>query len=704
MTPSANAKSSSSYEHAQAVSAVDVVATGAGVGAVYGAFFLCVDMLVHHNAMPASEASQLVLWFAGFGALLGMPMMAGLVFLARLINPRPGLSALVAVACGLAAQIVFLKTMTGRQLLATVPVPWLLAWTMYRFNDTRGANVLKRGLAVVAAAAWLVPLIVAFGLTSQGAMVRMGAIAVALAIVYLAQRQSLARCFAVLGVQVIMLIGIQFLGTASPAWSSYAKTEDAKIANAKTVGQQGGERLSPNIVMIVLDTTRRDHFGCYGDDRGLTPVVDKIASEGVVYEDMISTSPWTVPSHASLFTGLFPQTHGCSFEHHRWLDGGFLTLAEMLGASGYQTVSLVGNVYLKNSNQLQGFADHLETWDRVRGSAFHDMLMKLGGPAKWADHGVIETGQVLREWFDNKYDAKKPFFLFINLMEAHWPLYPPMAWRQKHLPSCAGYVSATRASGRFYGPHWLAGESHSKCDADCIRAMYTGSVAYQDHELQHVIDLISNRVDLDDTLLIVTADHGENLGEADRWDHVFAVNDHLIHVPFIVRYPKQFPAGTRVKGMCQTVDVVPTIFDVLGHGRTMEGLPGRSMLPAQFEPRNHAFAQVHPYYGHLERMAGVVGLRKDTGGFTSHLRCVRSDQYKFVWSSDGKHQLYDLPFDPDEATNILDKEPEIGEKLLAVLVKQWTLQPDYVSRGNDDAASFSAEELRKLRSLGYLGD
>ncbi len=699
MNASESAPSQGIQSSTQPICMVDAVLAGVGVGGVYGAFFLCVDLLVHQNAMPASEASQLVLWFAGFGALLGLPAFAVMVFLARFINPKPSLAALVAVACGLAAQIVFFKIMTGRQLLATVPVPWLLAWTMYRFNDSRGAAVLKRGVAIVAAGAWLVPLIVAYGLASQGALTRMGAIAVTLAVVYFAQRQSLKKCLAVAGVQVVVLIAVQFLGTASPAWSSFAKVEDSKTSRI-----QGEEKQSPNIVMVVLDTTRRDHFGCYGDDRGLTPVVDKLASEGVVYEDMISTSPWTVPSHASLFTGLYPKTHGCSFEHHRWLDGGFLTLAEMLGASGYQTVSLAGNVYLKNSNQLQGFTDHLETWDRVRGSAFHDVLMKLGAPSKWADHGVIETGQVLQEWFEDKYDDEKPFFLFINLMEAHWPLYPPMKWRQKHLPSCAGYVSATRASGRFYGPHWLAGASHSTCDADCVRAMYAGSVAYQDHELQHVLDLIAERVDLDDTLLIVTADHGENLGEAGRWDHVFAVNDHLIHVPLIVRYPKQFPAGTRVKGMCQTVDIVPTILNVLGHGTSMSDLPGRTLVPAQFEARDQTFSQVHPYYGHLERMAGVVGLKKDTADFTSHLRCVRTDQYKFVWSSDGNHQLYDLPYDPDEATNILDKEPEIGKKLLELLEQQWALQPDYVSRGNDDDDSFSVDELRKLRSLGYLGD
>jgi len=699
MSEPAQEHSHSTPTRSQSIGFVDVLGAGVGVGGVFGAFFLCVDVLVHGNAMPASEASQLILFFAGLGAMIGIPAMAILALLARFINPRPKLSALVAVACGLAAQLVFIKIMTGRQLIATIPVPWLLAWTMYRFDDQRGAMVLKRGLAIIAGAAWLVPLIVAGGLTGKGAMVRMVVIAVALAIVYLAQRLSLVRFYTVLGAQAVVLIVIQFFGTASPAWASYA------IAGGEESSQQVEQDTAPpNIVIVVLDTTRRDHFGCYGDDRGLTPIVDKIADEGVVYEDMISPSPWTVPSHASLFTGLYPKTHGCSFEHHRWLDSGFLTLAEMLSATGYQTVSLVANVYLKNSNQLQGFSDHLETWDRVRGTAFHEMLMKIGAPAKWADHGAIESVQVLQEWFDDKYDAKKPFFLFINLMEAHWPLYTPMAWRQKHLPSCASYVSATRASGRFYGPHWLAGASHSECEADCIRAMYAASVAYQDHKLQSVLDLLDERAGLEDTMLIVTSDHGENLGEAGRWDHVFAVNDHLIHVPFIVRYPKLFPAGTRISGQCQMVDMVPTIFDTLGHGPTMSELPGRSLVPSHFEPREHAIAQVHPYYGHLERMAGVVGLRRDTGQFTSALRCVRTDQYKFVWSSGGKHQLYDLSYDPDETTNILDKEPQIGQRLQQVLEQQWSLQPDYVSRESEDSESFSAEELRKLQSLGYLGN
>jgi len=460
------------------------------------------------------------------------------------------------------------------------------------------------------------------------------------------------------------------------------------------------EQTKPNVVMIVLDTTRRDYLGCYGDSNGLTPGLDRIATEGVVYDDAISAAPWTVPSHASIFTGLYPVSHGCSFEHRLWLHDHFTTLAEVLGSNGYQTVALSSNIYLDACNMLQGFEYRRELAGAYDGLTLHDLARYTGIPNHWADKGSAEACAEFATWIQAEHDPDRPLFLFVNLLEPHRPYLPPMAERDASLDGEGNYLSATSLSTKF--DHFLA-HAKRKHDPDAskiMRRLYRAELKYQDRRLSEMLDLLGRAINLDQTLLIITSDHGENIGEAGRWEHLFDINDTLIHVPLIIRFPEHFPAGSRVSGLCQTIDLASTIYDLLGIDQPK--LPGRTLVPDKFVAREAAYAQTSPFYPMLGPLDVQLGFARGSIKLRGHLRALRTDRYKFVSSSEGVRELYDIVHDPFEATNLCNVMPEEAARLEKRLEQWWTSQPAFERRASADEIADQDELIRQLRSLGYI--
>jgi arylsulfatase A-like enzyme len=459
----------------------------------------------------------------------------------------------------------------------------------------------------------------------------------------------------------------------------------------------------PNVVLIVLDTTRRDHMGCYGHPGQLTPELDRLAADAVLYEDAISTSPWTAPSHASIFTGLYPMSHGCSYEHHLWLDDEFTTLAEMLEQRGYQTLALVSNVVLEQNNLLQGFAKVESYTGPEKWLSLRQISTGIGMPDKWTDKGGTEVRDGLERWISDGYDSTKPFYLFINLFDAHHPYLPPWRERAEQLDDEFGYFEASCFSQGF--DNTLA---HIKRTTDpytrkLIGGMYEAGIRYQDRRLGEVLSLLRNHTDFDNTVVIVTADHGENLGDGGRWDHVFAVNDALMRVPLIVRFPKRLTPGTRVTGQCQTVDLVPTIFGLLDAEPPVDGLPGVDLIAEPFAARDNAFGQVSPHHFYLGLAEQTLGFDIGVMELNTHLRMLRTDKVKYIWSSNGRHMLYDLVNDPDETTNLIEAMPELAVTLDRQLADWWLSQTAYQRKAQSSSARpVDPGAIEHLKALGYI--
>lgn len=607
------------------------------------AAFGAVDFAYAMTAPQAGEVLRgLVVWLI-IGVFLSLPLAAAGAATVWWWRPSWSAAAFAGALSAIALQGVAILACTATTALALAPVTWLLAARLARSSRCGRLGIVATGAAATVAAA-------------------------ALSLVVLS--------------------------------ATAATREGASTA----AGHTDGAGL-PNVVLIVLDTTRADHMGAYGSMQGLTPHLDRVAAAGVVYEQAIGAADWTVPSHASLFTGLYPMSTGANFNHHRWLDARFTTLAEMLQAQGYQTAGIVANRYIEDANLQQGFERYYFLRDN-EATKLHLVAQALGVPLGWVDKGAGRAVGAFRRWLTTVRDQRRPFFLFVNLMEPHWRYLPPAAQRRAHLPRSQSYLGATRLSVGFYGVNWLAGYEGNPATPAAVRALYSAEIAYQDEQLGALLDALPAAAPPEDTLLIVTADHGENLGEAGRWDHVFAVNDYLAHLPLIIRFPRLFPAGTRVAGQCQILDIVPTVFDVLGRPLPVPDLPGRTLVPARFLPRDTTFIESVPYYGHLERMAAVAGFRRDIGAFTHTLRAARNPDYKLVVASDGSELLYDLRRDPDESVSVIDDHANVAANLRAALEAWRAAQPPYdpAARGDggeSGAAPLSPAQRERLRSLGY---
>lgn len=473
-----------------------------------------------------------------------------------------------------------------------------------------------------------------------------------------------------------------------------------------------GER--PNVVLIVLDTQRADFLGPWrrpgdGLPPDLTPRFDALVTESTVYERAFATASWTVPSHASLFTGLYARQHGASFAHHRWLDDGFTTLAEAFQGAGYRTISLSSNRYLDSTNLLQGFDMRLALGERFRGLWLRRALEVLGVPARWMDHGAADAVHVLPRVLPGRPRDERPVFLFVNLLEPHWRHFPPLADRIRTLPPGVDVLTATRISASYYGPAFMASGPAPGPVRETMRGLYAASVRYQDRQLGRFLDELAGRLDLSRTVLVVTSDHGENLGDGGRWDHVFAVNDSLIHVPLLVRYPERFPAGRRESGLCQLVDVAATLADLVPGISLPVDPSARTLVPGRFVPREHVVAEGDPYLDHLAAMSVRAGFQRDVARFAHHLRAVRDERHKLVWSSSGAPPaLFEPASDPEEVRDLRDARPEEAARLEGVLAgwleeragSAYALPDD--AGATDRGPGLSEAERQRLESLGYL--
>jgi arylsulfatase A-like enzyme len=293
--------------------------------------------------------------------------------------------------------------------------------------------------------------------------------------------------------------------------------------------------------------------------------------------------------------------------------------------------------------------------------------------------------------------------VFVNLMEPHWRYLPPCSDRGAFLPDGVGYLEATRISASIYGPLLMAaGRSGGPVDV-VLRAMYAAAVRYQDRQLERLVAVVDARLG-PDTILVVTSDHGENLGEGGRYDHVFAVNDALIHVPLLVRYPRAFPAGMRLPGLCQLSDVPATIAGLVGGARLGEDASARSLVPGRFEPLASIVVEGDPYYGHLERMASAAGFERDVAAFAQPLVAVRTLDRKLVLQGRAPPRLFDVRADPLETRDLLGAQPAAAGDLLRAL-ETWrsSLAPYRPPEGAAAGSPLSPEARERLRRMGYTG-
>ncbi len=455
------------------------------------------------------------------------------------------------------------------------------------------------------------------------------------------------------------------------------------------------QRAEGSVIMIVLDTLRADATDLNGA-QGQTPFLSELARSSATFDEFISEAPWTVPSHATMFTGLSPHEHGCWWGDRRWLHDDLETVAERLAAAGYDTTAFVSNGYLEIANTLQGFDTKADLMRPYDGLILNRLMRMTGlGLERWMDKGSVEAVPVLDDWFANR-DPDRPYFLFINLLEVHAPYAPPRVDRE--LPGSAGTRDMIRAYRSFNESKWHVKALSEGLDVDLIRALYAAEVRYQDRSLRRIIETIDKHHAPEDVSLLITSDHGENLGEGGRWGHVFELNEALIRTPLLIRAPGRIEVGERIEGAFSSVDLAPTVLALAGQPTDIG--KGTSLLPGSRTPRPVTFAEVYPYYGHIHQM--VHDVRVGLARYRYPVRAVREGSFKLV-ERGPELRLYDIEKDSAETIDIADQHPDVVARLselLGVVVMERESDRD---RPVESDATIDEEEMKaRLRALGYL--
>ncbi len=420
-----------------------------------------------------------------------------------------------------------------------------------------------------------------------------------------------------------------------------------------------------SVIIISVDTLRADHLGCYGYERGTSPAIDALAADGVLFEDASATSPWTLPSHASLLTGLYPSRHG-AIAANRSLSDNVAHMASLLAREGFTTAAVVNSIYLTRWGLDRGFAD----FRYVRESAGDRLPSAV-------------TREAIR-WLDGREDGR--FFLFLHYYDVHSD-YASLQDYEKHFVE--PYEGPADGSTAQMLNHRYGRVRLNKRDIVHLGNLYDAGIRQLDDQLAELFEHLKKSGVLDVATIVLTSDHGEEFLEHGGVLHGLTQHQEVISIPLIVRGPG-IPKGRRVVTPASLVDVMPTALDLLGVDAPND-IDGVSLVRSWTEagpplaPRV-LFSEADFVY-HLEKRVKALGANRTArdGRFRLHVNL-----------SSGAKRLFDLVDDPLEQTDVLAVHRSRADTLLGELETFLSASPVETSDPR-----LSPEELERLRSFGY---
>ncbi|MFT5285295.1 MAG: arylsulfatase A-like enzyme [Planctomycetota bacterium] len=431
----------------------------------------------------------------------------------------------------------------------------------------------------------------------------------------------------------------------------------------------------PDVVIVSVDTLRADRLGCYGYGRETSPNIDRLAARGVVFEQCLSQAPWTLPSYGSLFTSLYPAEHraGISEKADIWTKGGVATdysklgqkllndvptLAGELSAAGYRTASFYFNPYLgPQTGVARGFDEY----------AFLRYTAEVG-----VDRAL--------DWL--KLNEGLPRFLFLQLIDPHWPYAPPAPFdkrfanrRVEDIPKYPWGLPSIRNS---------VPEKHVQT---LLSDLYDGEIAYTDSQLGRLFDYFEKPGTLDQSLLVFHSDHGEEFWEHGQFEHGHALHQELLRVPLILSMPKQF-APLRVADSVRSIDIFPTVMDLLGL-KIPDGLRGSSLQPmVRGELKDVS----------LTGFAESILWGRPYAPFDEAKTLVTDDWKLVVGDGESPTSLYHLSEDPNERVNLATKRDEDVQRMQRRLT---TIFEEARDGSVGEVLQLDEGQQEQLNNLGY---
>gem|GEM_PF-193956 len=509
-------------------------------------------------------------------------------------------------------------------LIATV-----LALTLGRWPRLSRRAVVFAGIFVVVRAALRG---LALGIHPLAADLLAAGAATAVSGWYLARpdpTRSVLRPFAVGGLVLVggLAVGLTGLGFIRGRYPG----------GAGTANEAGTE--TPNVLLLILDTVRAADLGIYGYARATTPALERWFADGMVFDRAFAPAPWTLPSHAAMFTGRWPDETSTDFD--RRLDDTFPTVAEGMRAHGYATGGFVGNL-LYTAGRWSGlgrgfgtYRDHPVSWNAALESLSLPRRLALAIRDRLGRHGrlVRQTAEeVNREFLDWLPERPgRPFFAFLNYFDAHhqYETHPP-------------FDTLFGAPPRYWIMQW--GKRYTPDELEELRRAYDSAIAYLDHQIGLLLEELDRRGVLRNTIVILASDHGEQFGEHGVSIHANSLYAPVLHVPLMIRGPG-VPGG-RVATPVSIRDIARTVFDLAGQSA---GAIGGESLARYWTPGS-AGAPVPtwlPTSLQFNRFSAPTDpIRKGpmTGGFAW--------PYHYIRNGNGREELYDLSADPDELHNL----------------------------------------------------
>lgn len=510
----------------------------------------------------------------------------------------------------------------------------------------------------------------------------------------------------------------------------------------------------PNILFIILDTLRRDRLSIYGHSRPTSPELDEFAANATLFERAVSTAQWTIPSHASMFTGLYPSTHQVTQGNSR-LSGSYPTLAEILHGAGYHTAGFCNNPLLGVlENGLQrGFVDFYNyagaapnrpfevsrpSVQRAVVQRFRRFARRVGNQFAHSDtmfrislypvfvpfwtrlinfkgHTANSISDAMAYMQRHRAGSDQPLFLFLNLMGSHLPYRPPSNYLDRVAPELRNDKAAFTFMRRFNtdAARWESPPDPPLTDWErhVLDVFYDAEIAAQDVELGRLLRYLRECGALDDTVVIVTADHGEGHGDHDFFGHSFVVYQELVHVPLIIHYPTLFPAGKHISTNVSTRRIFHTVLDIAGIQPPLDeadpnaNVAGLSLARAtNGKPDTEggiAFSEAFPpstFLNVLEyRNPSIIERLR----LTQVRRGIYDGRYKLTVVANQVEGLFDVAQDPAEMQSIARAQPDLAATMQEKIGVFVTTAEQYRA----DGAAFSEvsdDVVDNLRALGYI--
>lgn len=405
---------------------------------------------------------------------------------------------------------------------------------------------------------------------------------------------------------------------------------------------------APNVIVIVVDTLRADHLSSYGYERDTGPFMDSLAAQGVRFENAIAPSSWTQPSHASMLTGRYTYEHQAETTP---LDDTFPTIGEVMQANGYRTGGFSANTLFFTRRQGHGrgflhFEDNYQSApDAFFNSSLYGFIFDFYGLRKALNYEGVPTrvlasdiNRSVLDWIDR--DPDKPFLVFMNYFDVHDPYTPPEPYRSKYAstPNPGGLINGFVER---YSPSLTPEQIQTEIEA------YDGSISYVDDEIKNLFDELEARGLLDDTIVIVTSDHGESLGEHGLLQHSASLYLDEIHVPLIVWNPAYVPSGKTIDALVSLTSLPSTILSLVNAKE--DPFPGPSL--AVLISGDNAPADWPDPISELAQMEGATEINPSTHGA---MKSVVGSEMQYILHEKFGEELYNWRDDPQELNNLAD--------------------------------------------------